>query len=108
MKAAISPAELENKVLKATLRKERSANTTWRKTTTLIIHGQLHAKLGSTPRDKPASVSQVVNFLDQVLSHEFDENTVRSRMKEIDEIIDEFRRDSEHAAKEDRAATQQN
>ena len=40
-----------------------------------------------------------MDFLDKVLSREFDENTVRSRMKEIVEIIDEIRRDSEHAAK---------
>ena len=106
----MSWAELEQKVkdLEAKLKTEKSANSKWRKTTLLIIHGLLHAKLGSTPRDKPASVSQVVNFLDKVLNREFDENTVRSRMKEIDEITDELRRDSEHRAKEDRAATQRN
>jgi hypothetical protein len=108
MNTPMSPAELENKVLKATLRKERSANTTWRKTTSLIIHGLLHANLGGGPRNERASVTKAVGFLHQILRRNLDENTVRSRMKEIDEMIDELQREIDQAGKEDRAATQRN
>lgn len=106
LKTAMSYAELEQKVkdLEAKSKTEKSSNTKWRKSTLLIISGLLHAKLGSTARDKPASVSEVMNFLDRVLNRGLTENTVRSRMKEIGEIMDEIQRDSEQAAKEDRAA----
>ena len=74
-KTAMWCADLEQKVkdLEVKLKTEKSANSNWRNTTLLIMYGLLHAKLGSTPRDKPASVSEVVNFLGQVLNRSLTE-----------------------------------
>ena len=81
----------------------------WRNTTLLIMYGLLHANLPRTPRDKPVSVREVKDFLDKViLSRNFAEETIRSHMKEIDEMIDELQRELDQAGKEDRAATQRN
>jgi hypothetical protein len=104
-------AELEQKVkdLEAKLKTEKSSNSYWRKTTLLIMYGLLHGNLPRTPRDKPVSVSEVKDFLDKViLRRNFAEKTIRSRMKEIDEMIDELQGEIDQAGKEDRAATQRN
>ena len=110
VKTAMSSFELEQKVkdLEAKLKTQKSANSRWRKTTLLIMYGLLHANFKRPPRDKPVSVREVKGFLDKVLNRGPDENTVRSRMKEIDEIMDELQRDIDQVGREDRAANQRN
>lgn len=104
---AKSQVELENEIreLKNTLRALKTANTNWKKTTQMIVYGLLHANFGGRPRDNPVSLSQAMGFLDQVLSRNFDKNTIRSR---IDSIKDEFQRDLDEAGKRKETANQPN
>jgi len=71
----------------------------------MIVYGLLHANFGGRPRDNPVSLSQAMGFLDQVLSRNFDKNTIRSR---IDSIKDEFQRDLDEAGKRKETANQPN
>jgi hypothetical protein len=105
-----SHTDLENELreLKTKLRSEKSSNANWRKTTRLMISGLLHANLRSPPRDKAASAKEVVDFLDKVWSRHLDENTVRDRMRKIEEIIDELQTDIDKVSKQERAAKQRN
>jgi hypothetical protein len=107
MGTAMSYAELEKKVsdLETKLRLEKGANTRWRKTTLLIIYGLLHGTFRGSPREKPASVSAVVGFIDQALGRQIDCNTIRSRIKEISE---ELQRDIDQQRKQDEAGKKRN
>jgi hypothetical protein len=84
-----SRADLENELrdLKNKLRSEKSANSKWRNTTLLIIHGLLHANLPVHPRGQPVGVGEVVEFLDKVLTRHIDANTVRARITEIQTLL---------------------
>jgi hypothetical protein len=100
---AKSQSELEKALhdLKNQLRSEKAANSRWRNTTLAIIYGLLHGNFRGTPQEKPASVNKVTDFIEEVLGRRIDANTIRSRRKEIEEIIPELQAyvDQEQAAK---------
>ena len=105
-----SHADLEKQVhdLKKTLKAERTANTTWRKKTRLMIYGLLHAGLPVHPREKASSVKQVKDFLDKVLNSAPDEGTIRRRIEDDDPIIEELQKDMDDVAKKECAAKLRN
>ena len=73
-----------------------------------VIHGLLHSSLRGAPREKAASVTEARDFLDKVLSLSFHANTIRERMKDIDEIILDLQREIDNAAKEHQADKRRN
>jgi hypothetical protein len=105
-----SLAELQNEIAK--LKKERkqtkSANTRWRRSTLLIIYGLLHAGIKGAPRNCPASIREIENFLEQVLRKRFDEETIRQRLKEIEEMAEELQTDIYAEGRADARVKEQN
>ena len=103
-------AELAKEVkdLKKRLRIETSSHSNWRKQTLLIMHGLLHADLNNPLRRSPAKVRDVLHFLDQVLSRNLTEKTVKARMNEIAEMIDGLQRDLDHTGAQEETVKKRN
>ena len=110
MSTAVPRANLEREVsrLKAQLKTEKTANSKWRKTTLLLLYGLLHGTFRGNPREKPASVQDVIDFVYAVAGRCFDANTIRSRLKEIDAMLAEIQTDIDQVPKQENLRGKQN